>query len=362
MSKARRAAPDAPEVTTVDAAPRRGRTSAVGSVVRRALAPTAIVGVMMATTALTFVPMGPTETTSVADPLAAHDARVANRASREFARVPVPTPYVSATPTASPSPSASPSPTATVSETPAAAAAAAPAAEASPTVAPTPTVEAAPEVDWSIEGTDVGTRWSTASVNIRSGPGTRFDVVDSRAVGGKVTVTDKSHEGWQQVSLGGTAGWIKAGFLTDQEPPAPAPAATAPSTSSASTATSTASSSAAGGCAQAGSATSGMTSRTIGVLNQVCANFPGISSYGGYRAGDSGYHGSGQAIDAMISGDAGWAVARWVQANASSLGVVEVIYSQQIWTAQRSGDGWRSMSDRGSATANHFDHVHISVG
>ena len=28
---------------------------------------------------------------------------------------------------------------------------------------------------------------------------------------------------------------------------------------------------------------------------------------------------------------------------------------------QRSGEGWRGMSDRGNATANHFDHVHISV-
>ena len=105
-----------------------------------------------------------------------------------------------------------------------------------------------------------------------------------------------------------------------------------------------------------------MKSRTVTVLRKVCAQFPNITSYGGYRAGSSGYHGSGQAIDAMISGDSGWEVARWVRANASSLGVVEVIYSQKIWTTQRSGDGWRSMSDRGGATANHYDHVHVSVG
>ena len=93
----------------------------------------------------------------------------------------------------------------------------------------------------------------------------------------------------------------------------------------------------------------------------VCAAFPSITSYGGLRPGDSGAHGSGRGLDIMISGSAGWAVAEWVRANAGSLGVSEVIYSQKIWTVQRSGEGWRDMSDRGSVTANHYDHVHVTV-
>ena len=97
------------------------------------------------------------------------------------------------------------------------------------------------------------------------------------------------------------------------------------------------------------------------MLRAVCAKFPAVKSYGGYRPGDSGYHGSGRALDIMISGEAGWEIARWARANAGSLGVVEVIYEQKIWTTQRSGDGWRSMSDRGGATANHYDHVHLSI-
>jgi hypothetical protein len=28
---------------------------------------------------------------------------------------------------------------------------------------------------------------------------------------------------------------------------------------------------------------------------------------------------------------------------------------------ERSSEGWRYMSDRGSTTANHYDHVHVSV-
>ena len=64
----------------------------------------------------------------------------------------------------------------------------------------------------------------------------------------------------------------------------------------------------------------------------------------------------------MISNSTvGWQLANWVRANAKRLGVSEVIYSQKIWTVQRGSEGWRSMSDRGSATANHYDHVHVSV-
>jgi hypothetical protein len=28
---------------------------------------------------------------------------------------------------------------------------------------------------------------------------------------------------------------------------------------------------------------------------------------------------------------------------------------------QRSSEGWRWMEDRGSTTANHYDHVHVTV-
>jgi hypothetical protein len=56
----------------------------------------------------------------------------------------------------------------------------------------------------------------------------------------------------------------------------------------------------------------------------------------------------------------GDAVAQYAISNASSLGVKYVIWRQRIWDV-RSGGGWRAMEDRGSVTANHYDHVHISV-
>ncbi len=105
----------------------------------------------------------------------------------------------------------------------------------------------------------------------------------------------------------------------------------------------------------------GLTSDAVRVHRALCAKYPQISSFGGSRGG-GGFHGTGQALDCMIADSTvGWQMANWLRANAKRLGVSEVIYSQKIWTVQRAGEGWRGMSDRGSATANHYDHVHVSV-
>ena len=52
-------------------------------------------------------------------------------------------------------------------------------------------------------------------------------------------------------------------------------------------------------------------------------------------------------------------LAAWLRANYASLGITEIIYQQRIWTTQRASEGWRAMEDRGSATANHYDHIHV---
>ncbi|AQX16246.1 hypothetical protein BKM78_10215 [Tessaracoccus sp. T2.5-30] len=203
-----------------------------------------------------------------------------------------------------------------------------------------------------------GTRYATAAVNVRTGPGTGYDARTTIAAGADVAITAWAVEGWRQVVLSDRAGWIKESFLTTEKPAAPA----------ATTASRTEAASGGGGagfssepCVDAAGIESGLTSRTRAVLRAVCAEFPKVESYGGYRSDGGSYHSTGQAIDVMVSGEYGWQIARWARANASALGIIEVIYSQQIWTAQRSGDGWRGMEDRGSVTANHYDHVHISV-
>ncbi len=66
------------------------------------------------------------------------------------------------------------------------------------------------------------------------------------------------------------------------------------------------------------------------------------------------------AADFMTYSDSakGNAVAQYVIDNAARFGVEYVIWQQRIYIV--GGSGWSAMEDRGSATANHFDHVHVS--
>lgn len=56
---------------------------------------------------------------------------------------------------------------------------------------------------------------------------------------------------------------------------------------------------------------------------------------------------------------------RWITANngevAYRLGIMYVIWNQRIWSIYYPELGWRKMPSRGSYTANHKDHVHISL-
>ncbi len=115
-------------------------------------------------------------------------------------------------------------------------------------------------------------------------------------------------------------------------------------------------------CSVSRSIESHLSSNARAVYRAVCAAFGGaVSSFGGYRAGDGGDHGSGRAVDIMVSGQPGRDIARYVQAHARELGVTYVIYEQRIWLAGNPTSQWKFMEDRGSRTANHYDHVHVSV-
>ena len=97
------------------------------------------------------------------------------------------------------------------------------------------------------------------------------------------------------------------------------------------------------------------------VYNAVTARWS-FKAIGGYRATNNrSNHGSGGAIDFMTYSDSakGWAVARYLAANAGAFDVDHIIFEQKIWTPYK--PYWRPMADRGSITANHYDHVHVSV-
>lgn len=90
------------------------------------------------------------------------------------------------------------------------------------------------------------------------------------------------------------------------------------------------------------------------------ANAFGITSFSNYRPGDGGDHGQGLAVDFMvpIGSTLGDQVAQYAISQIGSSNISYVIWNQQIY-----GDwnmAWEMMEDRGSVTANHMDHVHVS--
>jgi hypothetical protein len=114
-----------------------------------------------------------------------------------------------------------------------------------------------------------------------------------------------------------------------------------------------------------------ITPRMSAVKDEVDRRFGPFVTIGCYRPGSDGEHPLGRACDFMLSTGGvlpaaarvqlGYQVAAWAQANASRLGIMYVIYRQRIWDIRMASSGWVPMADRGSITANHFDHVHISV-
>jgi hypothetical protein len=92
----------------------------------------------------------------------------------------------------------------------------------------------------------------------------------------------------------------------------------------------------------------------------VCHAFPQIATYLGWD--NHGEHVSGKAIDIMTSDvPLGNAIAAFLQQHAAELHIYDILWRQHIWTPVRAAEGWRLFADRGSPTANHMDHVHVSV-
>ena len=183
-------------------------------------------------------------------------------------------------------------------------------------------------------------RWSTADLNIWSasdGGARNLGILDA---GKKVLVTGRTDGDRAEIVLEGAARWVTADYLS-AEKPEEEPAGLGAS------------------CTNGTSVPSGVSPNIVKVHEAVCAAFPEITTYGTFR-GD-GEHSQGLAVDIMVSGARGYEVRDFVREHYAELGVNYIIYSQQIWSVDRGGEGWRGMSDRGSSTANHYDHVHVTT-
>jgi hypothetical protein len=215
-------------------------------------------------------------------------------------------------------------------------------------VAPKPKSSASETISPILKLKVIDSKYATTDLNLRTEATEDASVVGEVHSGTKLSVTATITNGFRYVSYHDKGRWVKNEYLSDKKP--------------------TSDQSAGGGggisgapCPSGSSVESGLTSDAIRVHRAVCHRFPQVKTFFGKRS-SSGYHGEGRALDCMISDSTvGWEIAHWVRAHAKELGAMEVIYRQHIWTVQRGSEGWRSMSDRGSPTANHMDHVHVSV-
>lgn len=154
------------------------------------------------------------------------------------------------------------------------------------------------------------------------------------APGDRVDVTGKKKRGWTQIMHKDAPRWVKSSGLTKEQELSTKPCAKEPDEG-------------------------GLQPDTVRVLRAVCAKFPAVRSYGGTRGG-GGDHSTGRALDIMVDPATGDQVAAFLQKHRSELGIHYLIWEQRIWRPATSGS-WRGMSNRGSPTANHMDHVHAST-
>ncbi|NNG21099.1 SH3 domain-containing protein [Naumannella sp. ID2617S] len=185
-----------------------------------------------------------------------------------------------------------------------------------------------------------GQRYATTALILRSGSGDVFTSYGDAPAGARLDVTGVVENGRAQIVYNGAVRWVTAKYLSDT---APGPTG--------------------GGGGSSVSGQGGLSPNAQRVLAQLQGRFPQVRSYIGVRPDSLPDHPSGRAIDAMVYNDAatGQAIADYVRANAASLNVDYIIWNQRIWSVARSSEGWRYMADRGSNTANHRDHVHITV-
>lgn len=206
-----------------------------------------------------------------------------------------------------------------------------------------PTAPAAP--------TTTGTVYvNVGALNVRSEPSTSSTIVGTLSRGAALATTGQSTDAWVQVSYQGAARWVYKAYTST----------TKPST------TTTGS--------YPGITTSGMSQLTPSakaVVDAVVANFPKITTIYGWRASSAistSDHPYGRAVDVMVSNYRsaemiayGDAIAQYFITNASKHNISYIIWRQKLWNAAYPTRGWRAMEDRGGDTANHYDHVHISV-
>ena len=188
-----------------------------------------------------------------------------------------------------------------------------------------------------------GSRYATATLDIRSTSADTYTAVAEVPRGTKLSITGVVRNGRMQIIYTKSVRWVTAKYLSKTKPAAATPA-------------------------RSYAVERGLKANAIKVHRAALTRFPQITTYYGVRKDSIPDHPSGRALDLMIpsygsrAGRAfGSEVAAWARANARTLGIQYVIWNQHIWNVQRDAEGWRFMADRGGDSANHKNHVHVTV-
>lgn len=184
--------------------------------------------------------------------------------------------------------------------------------------------------------------YAEVDLNLWTAAGDAADLDGELSQGDSAAYTGITRSGRQQVVVDGDTRWVTSGHLSRNKPdPADAALSTAP-------------------CPD-GSVEHNLKPQTVRLYRAVCHAFPVVKEYGGWAPRTE--HNTGNAIDVMVYGDKalGDRIAAWAQAHAAELDLYDILWYHRIWTPVRSSEGWRTFADRGSATANHMDHVHLGT-
>jgi uncharacterized protein YgiM (DUF1202 family) len=190
--------------------------------------------------------------------------------------------------------------------------------------------------------TVTGTRYATTALDVRSTYADRYTLIAEVPRGTALKITGVVRNGRMQIIYANATRWVTAKYLSTTRP--------------------------------AGIPTSwltverGLQPNAVRVHRAARSRFPSITTYYGWRRDITPDHPAGRALDLMIprysttaGRQLGFEVAYWARANARSLRIRYVIWDQKIWNIERDSEGWRYMASRGSDSANHKDHVHITV-
>ncbi|MEJ7633462.1 SH3 domain-containing protein [Aeromicrobium sp.] len=179
-----------------------------------------------------------------------------------------------------------------------------------------------------------GTRFAVVPVEIHAAPKESSPVLAKVDSGETVDITGVVKGDWAQIIHKGLPRWVPAKSIATEMPLGSSPCPIG--------------------------SEGGLQPDTVKVLRAVCAKFPEVRAYGGIAG--RGEHATGHALDIMVGNGnpIGNDIAAFLQENRAELGIEYLIWRQRIWRPSTSG-AWRGMSNRGSATANHMDHVHVTT-